>query len=296
MTSTTHVYRDSGVDAELDHKSHKVTEKLSECINTIANEPSVAFYRIQEHVRKTLPQLVEQKHEVEEVQQLVQGACFDTEYAGNAVKGMQKSVVHFQNIQELLKNAMFMKQQIDYEDSRKRQGRAVGGNGRPEGPGGSGSKTEEGSDNNMDDSAVSTDSSLAASGHNNTEEQSEACAAKTGGVPTTESGDTRQAEDAAEGQDAQERTRTTEAEDTQEKTDSTKSEDKPPEEDETETPHVPDTEEEKDQQEEEDTGGDGEQEEEITEQERDKRGRENRTEQEEQKEEKKNRTENITEH
>ena len=38
-----------------------VTEKLSESINTIANEPSVAFYRIQEHVRKTLPQLVEQK-------------------------------------------------------------------------------------------------------------------------------------------------------------------------------------------------------------------------------------------
>lgn len=38
-----------------------VTDKLSESINTIANEPSVAFYRIQEHVRKTLPQLVEQK-------------------------------------------------------------------------------------------------------------------------------------------------------------------------------------------------------------------------------------------
>ena len=38
-----------------------VTEKMSESINTIANEPSVAFYRIQEHVRKTLPQLVERK-------------------------------------------------------------------------------------------------------------------------------------------------------------------------------------------------------------------------------------------
>ena len=37
----------------------------------------------------------------------------------SAVKMMQKSVVHFQNIQELLKNAMFMKQQIDYEDARK---------------------------------------------------------------------------------------------------------------------------------------------------------------------------------
>nr|KAG5706528.1 hypothetical protein BaRGS_028699 [Batillaria attramentaria] len=87
-------------------------------MNIIANEPSLAFFRIQEHVRKTLPQLVEQKHEVEDIQQQVQGACFDTEYAGNAVKMMQKSSVHFQNIQELLKNAMFMKQQIDYEDAR----------------------------------------------------------------------------------------------------------------------------------------------------------------------------------
>ncbi len=32
---------------------------------------------------------------------------------------MQKSRVHFQNVQDLLKNAMFMKQQITYEQSRK---------------------------------------------------------------------------------------------------------------------------------------------------------------------------------
>lgn len=38
-----------------------VSDKFSENINTVANEPSLAFFRIQEHVRKTLPQLVEQK-------------------------------------------------------------------------------------------------------------------------------------------------------------------------------------------------------------------------------------------
>lgn len=38
-----------------------VSDRLSENINIIANEPSLAFFRIQEHVRKTLPQLVEQK-------------------------------------------------------------------------------------------------------------------------------------------------------------------------------------------------------------------------------------------
>lgn len=167
MTSgTQNMYRDSVLDPELDHKAHKVTEKLSESINTIANEPSVAFYRIQEHVRKNLPQLVELKHEVEEVQQNVQGSCFDTEYAGNAVKMMQKSTVHFQNIQELLKNAMFMKQQIDYEEARKRSRSPAGGVRQDAAPGG---RSEDGS-GNMGDSAVSSDSSLTASSHNNTEE------------------------------------------------------------------------------------------------------------------------------
>ena len=38
-----------------------VTDKLSESLNIVANEPSLAFFRIQEHVRKCLPQLAETK-------------------------------------------------------------------------------------------------------------------------------------------------------------------------------------------------------------------------------------------
>jgi len=38
-----------------------VTDKISESMNIIANEPSLAFFRVQEHVRKSLPQLVETK-------------------------------------------------------------------------------------------------------------------------------------------------------------------------------------------------------------------------------------------
>ncbi|XP_035829703.1 BLOC-1-related complex subunit 8 isoform X2 [Aplysia californica] len=126
------LYKENPVDPDLEHKAKKVSDKFSENVNVIANEPSLAFYRIQEHVRKTLPQLVDQKHEVEDIQAKVQGACFDAEYATNAVKAMQNSAIHFQNIQDLLKNAMFMKQQISYEDARRRQGRAspsVGGRG-----------------------------------------------------------------------------------------------------------------------------------------------------------------------
>lgn len=37
----------------------------------------------------------------------------------SAVKGMLSSAIHFQNIQDLLKNAMFMKQQINYGDNKR---------------------------------------------------------------------------------------------------------------------------------------------------------------------------------
>jgi len=38
-----------------------VSEKLSENMHVVANEPSLAFFRIQEHVHKTLPPLVDKK-------------------------------------------------------------------------------------------------------------------------------------------------------------------------------------------------------------------------------------------
>ena len=38
-----------------------VTEKFLENIHTMLNEPSVGLYRVQEHVRRSLPQLVDKK-------------------------------------------------------------------------------------------------------------------------------------------------------------------------------------------------------------------------------------------
>ena len=41
--------------------SFAVSDKVSESVHIIANEPSLAFYRIQEHVRKSLPVLVDKR-------------------------------------------------------------------------------------------------------------------------------------------------------------------------------------------------------------------------------------------
>lgn len=57
------------------------TEKISENMHIVANEPSLALYRIQEHVRKVLPMIVDRKAEVLQLQQELQGHCYDMEYA-----------------------------------------------------------------------------------------------------------------------------------------------------------------------------------------------------------------------
>lgn len=107
------------VDTELDYKVKKSCEKISENLHIVANEPSLACYRLQEHIRKSLPQLVEKRLEVNAVHQELQGKCYDLEYSVSALKSIQGSQQHFLNIQELIKNAMFMKQQLSYEESLK---------------------------------------------------------------------------------------------------------------------------------------------------------------------------------
>lgn len=120
MQGTAHMLPHNAVNHDLEYRTQKVNEKFSENIHIIANEPSLAFFRIQEHVRNTVPQLVDNKLDVQTLQNKVQGSYFDTEYAIKAVTGMEESKKHFQNIQDLLKNAMFMKQQIKYERERRK--------------------------------------------------------------------------------------------------------------------------------------------------------------------------------
>lgn len=50
-------------------------------MHIVANEPSLALYRIQEHVRKVLPNIVDRKIEVLQLQHDLQGHCYDIEYA-----------------------------------------------------------------------------------------------------------------------------------------------------------------------------------------------------------------------
>ncbi|XP_065091527.1 BLOC-1-related complex subunit 8 homolog [Ochlerotatus camptorhynchus] len=106
-------------DPELHAKVKKTTEKISENMHIIANEPSLAFYRIQEHVRKVIPLIVDRRGEVYQLQQDLQGKCYDMEYAIQAVKDIEAADASLKNVQEALKNAIFLKQQLKYVESRR---------------------------------------------------------------------------------------------------------------------------------------------------------------------------------
>jgi hypothetical protein len=51
------------------------------------------------------------------VETSLKGNFYDLEYSITALKSMKGTEKHFQNIQELLKNSVFLKQQIDYEEN-----------------------------------------------------------------------------------------------------------------------------------------------------------------------------------
>lgn len=61
--------------------SFSASERISENMHIVANEPSLAFYRLQEHVRKSLPPMVEHRVEVIKLHRELQGHCYDVEYA-----------------------------------------------------------------------------------------------------------------------------------------------------------------------------------------------------------------------
>ncbi|KAL1023053.1 hypothetical protein UPYG_G00035870 [Umbra pygmaea] len=99
-------------DQEMQLKVKRVTDKFTESMYLLANEPSVALYRLQEHVRRSLPELVQHKTDMQSWEEQSQGAIYTVEYACSAVKSMTNSSLYFKSIDGLLRQAISMKEQI----------------------------------------------------------------------------------------------------------------------------------------------------------------------------------------
>jgi len=69
------------VDHDLENKVRRACERISENVHICANEPSLAFFRLSEHVRKALPPTVENRQQVQHIQRQLGSAYEDAELA-----------------------------------------------------------------------------------------------------------------------------------------------------------------------------------------------------------------------
>ena len=90
---------------ELEVKSKRCCDGINKSLHTIANEPSLGLYRIQQHVRKTLPKLTDCTHSIDVSRKELNGMVYDTEFSVNTVKEISESAVTFKNIEQLLRRA-----------------------------------------------------------------------------------------------------------------------------------------------------------------------------------------------
>lgn len=108
------------LDVELDHRARTTCCKISENAHILSNEPSLACYRLQEHVRKSLAPIAERRIQMNDARKGLQGKCYDLEYSISAVRSFQQSGQYLSNVQDLMKNAIFMKQQLLHSEAQKK--------------------------------------------------------------------------------------------------------------------------------------------------------------------------------
>ncbi|KAM9685656.1 BLOC-1-related complex subunit 8 isoform 1-T2 [Trichechus inunguis] len=100
-------------EPEMQVKGKKVTDKFTESVYVLANEPSVALYRLQEHVRRSLPELAQHKADMQRWEEQSQGAIYTVEYACSAVKNLVDSSVYFRSVEGLLRQAISIRDHMN---------------------------------------------------------------------------------------------------------------------------------------------------------------------------------------
>jgi len=107
------------LDPDLEVKVRRACERISENVHICANEPSLAFFRLSEHVRKALPPTVESRQQVKSIQRQLGAAYQDADLALQEVKGMENAHPVLNSTIEMLKNAISLQQQIRQEQSKR---------------------------------------------------------------------------------------------------------------------------------------------------------------------------------
>eukprot|EP00730_Choanoeca_flexa_P003506 TRINITY_DN1142_c0_g1_i2.p1 TRINITY_DN1142_c0_g1~~TRINITY_DN1142_c0_g1_i2.p1 ORF type:complete len:132 (+),score=20.07 TRINITY_DN1142_c0_g1_i2:48-443(+) len=105
--------RDYGsADRETTSRASQVTLGLSTNLHLFANEPSLALYRLEEHVRKSVPKLVKVKHQVASQSQELDGTVQDTHYAIESLRPMEH-LTKIDDLERLVTQALRLQEQLN---------------------------------------------------------------------------------------------------------------------------------------------------------------------------------------
>lgn len=103
-------------DPEAYYKVRKITSKVNDCFHMLANEPSLGLYRMQEHVHRTIPGLVDRKKELDSLRKKVEGVSYDMDYSISAIDSIG-NIRQFTNISEALKSAISLKSKLEEKEN-----------------------------------------------------------------------------------------------------------------------------------------------------------------------------------
>lgn len=100
------------LDPETDFKVRRITTQINETAHMAANEPSLGLFRIQEHVHRTLPQLVQRKSELKMNLTRIEDAIYDLKLSVDVIDSFS-NLPHFTRIHEALKTAIETKRKLN---------------------------------------------------------------------------------------------------------------------------------------------------------------------------------------
>ncbi|KAJ6235882.1 bloc-1-related complex subunit 8 [Anaeramoeba flamelloides] len=101
-------------------KIDRLGTKINDYVSYLTNEPSVAFYRVNEHVRNKIPEIVKVKRQTRRVTEETRSVSIDAEYSHVSIKTI-KAITHDQTILESLKTLEQMGRHISLLSRNERK-------------------------------------------------------------------------------------------------------------------------------------------------------------------------------